>query len=231
MASRADVNRLVASNRDVVALVESTLGDLWASLDMSKPETARDALVREVPVLVAQFGDVAATVAADWYDDLRADAGVAGRFSATLASNTPAEQVESQVRFGAQHLFASDPNQSLAFLLAVVGKYALKPGRDTITRSAQRDPAKPRWARVPSSRSPCAFCRLLASRGAVYGSKASAGDMHVYHGRCHCVPTPIWTPGDFPKGYDPGALHDEYLAARSEAETGSISDVLAALRQ
>lgn len=55
-----------------------------------------------------------------------------------------------------------------------------------------------RWARVTTSLRPCAFCVMLASRGAVYKSEASAFGFNAsqYHDNCHCIVVPIVEGGE-----------------------------------
>ena len=107
-----------------------------------------------------------------------------------------------------------------------------QPYRSTMQDSAIKSGAG--WARVPSSREPCAFCLMLASRGGVYRSEkvAKTGfSGKKYHGDCHCVPVLVRGPEDYPKGYDPDALYDAYATARGAADSTSTPDILSALRQ
>ncbi|MDD7583844.1 MAG: hypothetical protein PUJ78_03265 [Coriobacteriaceae bacterium] len=62
---------------------------------------------------------------------------------------------------------------------------------DTIMANAKRDrEAGVRFARVPTGRETCAFCFMLATRGAVYHTRASAGEMGQCHSRCDCKIVP-----------------------------------------
>lgn len=65
-------------------------------------------------------------------------------------------------------------------------------GRDTITIATRLDPVALGWARVPTGRETCAFCWMLASRGPVYRTQASAGEMTAWHDRCDCHVTPVF---------------------------------------
>lgn len=231
MPTRSDVERLQAVNRGVVALARRDLNAFWSTLDLTKPEAARDALLRFVPALVEQYGEVAASVAADWYDDLRVAAGGRSRFSAALADGVNPEAVAGTTRYGAGHLFTDAPAGMLDFLQVAVSKFVLQPGRDTVIRSASRDPMRPRWARVPSGAETCAFCLMLASRGPVYLTETSAGQMRKYHGDCDCLPTPVFARDELPEGYDPEELYAKYQEARSVAGSGSTKQILSALRE
>src|SRR5690606_1205052 len=61
----------------------------------------------------------------------------------------------------------------------------LNGARQTIIGTGQADPLAERWMRVTSG-DPCAFCAVLASRGGVFHTSASA-DFQP-HEHCSCVP-------------------------------------------
>lgn len=188
MPSAADVASYRAQQAGVAALVKRDLTAFWDTLDLTKPEAVRDALLRFMPSLVTEYGEVAASVAADWYDDMRLAEGAAGRFRAQMADAVADALVEAQVRFGSQHLFTDTPTGTLDFLTLTATKYALYPGRTTIARSADRDPAASGWQRVTRPGA-CKFCRMLAGRGGVYKEST------VYfasHGECNCAAVPSW---------------------------------------
>ncbi|MFC0547053.1 VG15 protein [Kutzneria chonburiensis] len=66
----------------------------------------------------------------------------------------------------------------------------LDAGRDQILGNVQQDRHAVGWLRVASLRA-CAFCAMLASRGAVYRSKES-GNFRS-HSHCTCYARPMWT--------------------------------------
>lgn len=221
MASAAEVARNRAANAGIVALATRDLNAFWASLDLSKPEAARDALLRFTPVLVDQYGEVAATVAADFYDDLRAVEPVRPGFRARMADPVPAVAVVAQTRFGAQHLFTDAPDQTLAFLSTALSKYVLAPGRATIVNNSLRDPAASGWHRETRSSktytSGCRFCRMLAGRGEVF-KKATA--TFAAHGDCHCVALPSWDANAPEASVDQYVASERVEALRRRAEAG-----------
>ena len=69
-------------------------------------------------------------------------------------------------------------------------RHALAGGRDRITAAVRSDPAIIGVQRVTSA-SPCHFCAMLASRGPVYRSEATAAFRP--HSRCGCQPEPVYT--------------------------------------
>lgn len=232
MPTRADIEAFAQSNRDIRSLVLAALQALWRQLNPNDAIATRDALLEVVPLLVAQYGEVAASVAAAFYDSARATSGVSGAFTATLADPVDVDLVRSDVRWSISPLFRSDnvdPIAALGRLEQRVDERTLQPGRDTIAQSTSRDPAKARWARVPVGKT-CAFCLTLASRGAVYRSAESAGSGRKFHGQCDCTPTPFWRGDAYPEGYNPDALLQQYMDARKASDSGSPKAILSALR-
>ncbi|WP_157032170.1 hypothetical protein [Kitasatospora cheerisanensis] len=81
----------------------------------------------------------------------------------------------------------------------------LRGGRSMAEQSARRDTRVIGWARVTDA-SPCGFCAMLASRGAVYKSRDSAGlaggppasldDLTKFHDLCHCQIVPVYSRAD-----------------------------------
>ncbi|ODA90230.1 hypothetical protein ATY41_10740 [Leifsonia xyli subsp. xyli] len=158
------------------------------TLNLNTPEAARDALLGFMPQLTTKYGDIAATVSADWFDQERSLERVPGVFRADLAPVVAADAVTKTVRYAAGGLFTENLTSTLGNLSLAAAKYALQPGRNTITHNAIRDNAG--WARIPTGAKTCAFCLVMASRGFVYGSASTAGQHDKYHGDCDCVAVP-----------------------------------------
>lgn len=188
MVSRADAARLRMAQRGIRALVERDLAAFFGSLNLSQPERSRDRLLAYVPLLVAQYGESAAALAADWFDDQRSVAGVRGRFTAALVIPDQSIKIVHTVRRAAGLLFTDAPSRALVPLHAKAPEYVLESSRETIAQAAVRDPQARGWQRVTSSNA-CEFCTMLAGRGAVYN------DLSVHfeaHGACNCVAAPSW---------------------------------------
>lgn len=202
------------ANDGIAELVERDLLDFLGALNFGRPEAVQQALFEFIPALVSEYGDVAATVAADWYDELRDAEGVGGRFRAPLAPTVPVEQVNGRLGFATRAtgpLWLGDTAALTTFLAMMANEYALQPGRDTVIQAAHKDNAA--FARVPEPGA-CKFCLMLASRGFVY-SKSTVGDSKKFHGKCRCNAMPVWdeTRARVEYGYDPDALYDLYRAS------------------
>ena len=95
--------------------------------------------------------------------------------------------------------------------LSAGSRLVLDAGRDVVDRTVRADDAALGWMRVTDD-DPCAFCAMLASRGAVYKSAESAGAEHDvpipdgdqlvpggvaftsdWHNGCGCQVVPVFT--------------------------------------
>lgn len=188
MVSPADAERLRQAQRGIRALIVQDLAAFFASLNLDRPETARNDLLAYMPILVAQYGESAAAVAADWYDAQRAAEGIPGRFRAEMADSPYLDAVDGTTRRAAGALFTPTPQDALVTLTASAGKYALAAGRQTIVTSTFRDPRASGWQRVTRPGA-CGFCRMLSGRGDVY--KESTAHF-ASHGSCNCAAVPSW---------------------------------------
>lgn len=191
MVERADAERLRQAQIGVRRLVVRDLEAFWTSLDpVGRPEATRDALIAFTQALVASYGEQAASVAADWFDDVRAAERVPGRFRARMVVPDESDAVAGTVRRAAGALFTDDPRAALASIIAVAPKYALTGARQTIIASTDADPRASGWQRVTRS-SACRFCRMLAGRGDVY---RQASVHFASHDDCNCAAVPSWDP-------------------------------------
>lgn len=89
----------------------------------------------------------------------------------------------------------------------------------TMVDNARKNKVK--FARVPAGAKTCAFCMMLASRGFVYVSKQTAGEMMQFHNDCDCQ---IIAGVEDVEGYDPESLQDQYLESRKRVEEADKAD-------
>lgn len=215
MTTQADFDQFVESQRGVRRLLERDLLAWWVSVEHLSPSEIQAEARSFLPLLAATYGEVSATAAADFYDASRDDSRARGRFTAALPRIVARTPVSRNTGWATAPLFNSDPEGALGRMLLITDEAALQEGRNTIMYNAQRDPARPRFARIPVGKT-CAWCLMLASRGAVYRSAESAGAAGQYHGgACDCQPVASWDHGkDLPPSYDEAALFDIYERAR-----------------
>ncbi|AGG66886.1 hypothetical protein [Corynebacterium callunae] len=142
--------------------------DLYAvfnrSLEMD-PRAAQRYLEEAVADIVAAFGGDSRVLTEGWLDDL-----LPGHVPQTIPAAPSIEQITAQVGWGTAPMFTGVGN-SLVRLSSVVQQHVFGAQRDTV-KAFSVDTGL-RWGRIARLDS-CEFCRVLASRGAVYGSESRA---------------------------------------------------------
>jgi hypothetical protein len=203
MPSTADVTALSAALRTLSDRAKVDLVTVWRSLpDPLDFAAVRDALDKAWPDLIASYAEMGSAVAADVFEVWAADLGL----TAKVEMVDPVDPARAGARMG----WAIGTPEPLGNLSVVLDELVKQPARSTIARSAVASGAG--WARVPNGAT-CAFCLMLASRGAVYTTARSAGDGRKFHGECDCSVVLVRDARDYPEHYDPAALYDEYIAA------------------
>ncbi len=151
-------------------------------------------------ILVEAFGGSAAALGADLFEAQAADLEIKPKVK--LSPGASRAEIIARARWALQQA-----NQ-LGNLTTLLDELVKRPYRDTYMDSAAASGVG--WARVPKGKT-CNWCRMLASRGAVYFSADSAGESRKYHGDCDCQPVLVRDERDYPPGYDPDELYQEYL--------------------
>lgn len=212
----------------MVDLAKAEIASFFGTLDLGRPESVRDALVEIVPLLVQEYGDLAATAAAEWYEQVSPNA-VNARLA---AGGFPSEGVVGSVRASAGHLFGDDPGQTLTTLMGGMQRFIAYSGRATVARNVELDSSRPRFARVTSGAQTCAWCTLMASRGFVYYTRAAAGEFDHWHDDCDCQIVPQWdAERAHIDGYDPDEMYAQYQAAREAVNGRTDKEIASAMRR
>jgi hypothetical protein len=188
-------------------------------------ERTRDALLFDLPPLVAYYSDGSAALAADHYDDLRDASGALSAYTAEPVVNIRDEKLRIGALWTVEPLFQAEPDRVLALsrIAEVVQYETARPFRETITANTRRDPSAVGWHRVTSGKS-CSFCSMLASRGAVY---KAATARFASHPGCDCSAAPVF---DGQPGPEASAL--QYVASkrtRTPREKQALRDYLASI--
>ncbi|MFH6891547.1 hypothetical protein ACHEUQ_03085 [Alloscardovia omnicolens] len=99
---------------------------------------------------------------------------------------------------------------------------AHRAGRLTTLLTAQKDPSGVRYARVPQGVT-CEWCVMIASRGFVYHTEDSAGELKRYHPNDDCLIIPSWGKQSVPD-YNPDRLYEQYAKCRDAVEQYASRD-------
>lgn len=225
-----DLRQIASSVDNATSLLEPAVKKLLAQLPKGSRKAAFDVLVAEFPGLLAQFEDLGASVGMEMYDTMRAEtSGLPAYKAIAVAKATPLVEAEQIGRACAR--FFLDPSLSnkqatdkaMRAVTDAVGLRTKHAMRQTVKNNAVRDPAKTSFARVPTGATTCAFCSMMASRGAVYASAKTAGAEDKYHHDCDCMIVPSWKGLKVNvKGYSDADHYANYHAARSSLEAEGV---------
>lgn len=197
MATPNDLRRRVA---ELVKRAKGDLDALFRQVGAAQSAELREALMDVLPSLVETYGTAAASVAADWYDELRDEAGATGRFTA-IPAELPDAGTQSLVGWAAET--ATDDNAFRSLVAGGMQRRIANGARGTVTRSSVADPQAVGWKRIGGGA--CAFCRMLIERDELY-SEATAD--FASHDDCNCSAYPLI------KGAEPIDVKDYLKSSR-----------------
>lgn len=158
------------------------LSVLWR--DLGRAVEAETALRDILPGVIDTYGAASATLAANWYDDLREKRGVRGTFRAIPAD---IRDTGTQSLIGWALSEATDVPAFQALILGGVQRRIANFGRQTITVSSTADPGARGWQREGGGG--CDFCAMLIGRGAVYREETADFESHDH---CRCIAVPAF---------------------------------------
>lgn len=158
-------------------------------------------MFRFYPELAQMWYSVAADLTADWYIESAPDLP----YMPEPAPLPDAERFTSSLSWALTNQAAQD------LVKGSLTRTIYDGSRDTIATNVDRERGA-RWARHASANA-CGFCRMLATRGAVYASKDTAAPDNRYHDHCHCVAIEV-RPGH---SYEPPAYVEQWNRDYAEA--------------
>lgn len=202
-AERSQAHQLAQAS--LSALVAQAIAQAWFRLfDPHDLRGSRQRLVVATQVIVEHYGRGASTAALTHYRNERRAQGANGPAPSLRPAPPQAQaQVEATVDKVLQPLYgpASEVGIENAqhALESEAEQMVLDQSRDTIIGAVHEDREARAWARITEPGA-CSFCRLLATRGAVYKTEASADfRAHVKQpngsgGTCRCHVEPAFGP-------------------------------------
>lgn len=213
-----------AAQGALTGALSADLASVWAQTDTSDPSWLTR-FVLLVAAVVHRYGLASGSLAAQTYTAERTAAGAGTPFRVALAPLPPPDQIAATVGWATAPVRAEQPDLGLARtqLEGAVDRLVLDVGRRTLTDAVSQDRAAKGWARLTRPGA-CSFCRLLATRGAVYKSDRTAGrdasarfvgeGEFKFHNHCHCYVEPLFTT------YEPTAQARADLALYKQVTKG-----------
>ena len=175
------------------------------------------------PEIVAYYSDGTAALAADHYDNLRAAANAPGTYTAEPVVRLREEKIRTGILWAVQPLYEDNPTLAESRVAELIQYETAQPFRLTVVHNTSHDSAAVGWQRVTSGES-CAFCRMLAGRGAVYRANTARFASHAH---CDCSAQPV-----FDGSAGPEASVMQYVASkrnRTAQERQALREHLAAM--
>jgi len=203
MARTPEGTRLTALHRrQQLALRAAVVRDamkLWPAWQPSRPDSYRT-FEHAMVLLVQSRSRQSAALAARYYEMYRAIES-SSKILRTVPLASPKSEETIRAALGATTrgtvyrslaaglTYETVMHNCLVDVSGTVSRDALAGGRDTIFAEENRDPRAMGVARITGA-APCAFCAMLASRGPVYVSAESAGQIEGqemdWHIHCDC---------------------------------------------
>ncbi|WP_418238285.1 hypothetical protein [Ellagibacter isourolithinifaciens] len=175
---------------------------------------------------VQAYDDKAAEFASQWYDYRAEQGGARLKQAVTMTVYEPGS-VDDVARYQAKKL-AKEGDAAFARACGEFARNdAFRSLNETIIANVGRDRDKgAMFARVPTGTETCTFCLMLASRGAVYHSRKTAGEWRHFHRGCDCKVVPSFEsdPGaELVQGVKPRELYARYKQFKEIDETEGLS--------
>lgn len=185
MALTAEARRHRADLAELKTLADQDLAVVFQQFDTA--DDIRDGLQDLLPRLMEVYGSASASLAADWYDDLRDEAATRGRFQAIVADLPDLGRVDSLARWAVDPLYSAEPDAATAFSKVSGGfqRIIYNADRDTITLSSTQD-RRAGWVRVGNGG--CDWCSQYLDGEIHY---VSGYDFDA-HDHCQCIALPVF---------------------------------------
>lgn len=225
---RSDAEQSQAAQAGLAAVVARALLAAFPHLNLSDSRSIA-LFTKLVEAVVAKYAAASATLSVRSYTAARKAADVPGAFTPIPADVPTADDVQAAVEWAVRSQIVPEPDLSALERDVTLSaqKLVQDTGRSTIIDNVQRDRQASAWYRqtepARSKTGVCAFCAMLASRGAVYTEQTA--DFAAHPG-CQCHAEPVFA------GYKPSPQVQQWREAWDRVTKGrSGADARAAFRQ
>ena len=162
---------------------------------------------------------MASALSAGYYDGIRVASNVNSKYEAVSYDTVDEDELEAAYYAVAKDYASGRATVPLYSLMGdTSSRFTRYASNETIRLNAVGDPARPKFAIVPSP-SACVFCLMRASNGYTYPSTANVES----HNHCKCQAVPVFGNTTI-QGYHPKEYADGYDDARQAFEDGDYSE-------
>lgn len=146
----------------------------------------RDLVLQALASVMPTYTGMAAQASADFYDAAR-ELALGERLGAVSISGYDPRKTEGAVRGFVRFVLDGRVETFNEQVLQRIDYEMKRSAGESMFANGRRDPRRPKFARVPTGDETCDFCLMLASRGFVYTSEATAGATKLDHYHAGCV--------------------------------------------
>ena len=176
---------------------------------------------------VQAYDDKAAEFASQWYDYRAEQGGARLKQAVTMTVYEPGS-VDDVARYQARKL-AKEGDAAFARACGEFARNdAFRSLSETIIANVGRDRDKgAMFARVSTGTETCTFCLMLASRGAVYHTRKTAGEWRHFHRGCDCKVVPSFEDdpeAELVQGVKPRELYERYKVFKQIDSMETLDD-------
>lgn len=176
-----------ALSGDAQQAASNALHEVIKNWDGKDIAVLREQAIEALDLVSAAYTDISATYGAEFYAALRELQEAEGYYDAVAYSAYDKGATEGAVRSLIQDVVdTGETDKFVQKLIDRTGVQVLRSANMSIAHNTKRDPAKPRYARVPSGET-CGFCLMLSSFGFHWRSEEAASHAHK---NCDCRVVP-----------------------------------------
>lgn len=250
VSENPEVQQQYATQVGLTAALAAALRALWPQADPLSGAAALSRYTDGVAALVEQFSQASISLAADYYDTVRDNAGVTGTFNTPIIDTPPRALVDAGVEWAMRA--GAEMAAVQARIEAATQKAVADAARDEVITAVAGDSKALGFIRVARPDA-CYFCLAQAirrkkpqkgepagaGRPGVYKTRGTAGGnadewftgsgAAKFHNNCHCVVEPVFSADH---QFEPHIAEAERLyfeATRNSARGESMNDFRRAL--
>ena len=185
---RAAVDFLTEEINGISADAQARVLEVLQSIQWTPENIAqcRDIVIQALAAVMPTYTTMAAQASADFYDAAR-ELALGERLGAVSISGYDPRRTEGAVRGFVRFVLRDDVQTFNDQVLQRIDYEMKRSAGESMFANGRRDPRRPKFARVPTGAETCDFCLMLASRGFVYSSEATAGAVKLDHYHAGCV--------------------------------------------
>ena len=202
-----EVNKLSGDAQEKTRAALKTLMADWEQHGGGDVAALRDAAYETIEAVLLYYADTcAAARAAEYYDAVRQAQGFSGGYSAVAESMRDPDATLGAVKYFIGKVVEGAPEAFVSLCVARIDEEIRRAANRCVAHNVRKDPAKPRYARVPRGET-CGFCLMLASFG--FNAKTEEAASHS-HAHCDCRIVPGFDGKTKVRGYDPDGMYERY---------------------